>query len=419
MKKNRTVADYSTKAKDENKTLTVADIKKLYVRKNNKHVISSIGGWDVQMVRSAIEQASIGDFEQVSKLSRKMMADAAFSAAINKRINSLIRSEFFMEPSEQDSSASKVIADSILDIWFDAIPELTIKNLLKSYLLVGVAVAFVTWKNKEGIFYPELEVLNTEFLKYNQSDCKWTYRTASEPVEVEPGNGNWILIKEWEPGNVVGFCSQLGECWVNKKFAEKDQAVGNENHIDSICVVTDNGSGVNQEQSTLDDFADEIQSKKRDRVITLPLGYSVSFQDSMSSYKPEAFSNVIDYCDKKIQISILGGNLSSEVVGGSYSAAQTHHGVELDLTSGDEAIMSTELHKQLIQHVVSVNYGPECSKQYCPWPHWKTQQEEDLNSTIDTLLKIKEFVGDGMEIENIQDLLLPFNVKLKEKINVQ
>lgn len=415
----RIVPDTSTYSSDENKTLSVRDIKKLWATKHKQSIVSSIGGWDAAMVRSAIEQQSTGDFQQSTKLARKMLADAAFSAAINKRVNSLIRSKFYME-SEDETPSSKIISESMLDIWFDTIPEITIKNLLKNYLLLGVSIAYVTWEQNTstddiGMWVPNVTVYSTEFLKYNQTTCKWTYRFSDTEVEVHPGDGNWILLSEWEPGTVTGFVSHLGECWINKKFAERDQSVGNENHIDSICVVTDNNTGVMQEQHTLDDLASEIQNKKRDRVLTLPAGYSVSFQDAMSSYKPEAFTNVIEYADKKMQISILGGNLSSDVVGGSYAAAQTHIGAEIGLTESDEAVMSTELHKQLIKHVVSVNYGDVVANKYTPYPRWKVTEDDDLSTEIDTLIKIKNFIGEDYQIDNVVETLSKFGIVVKPK----
>jgi phage gp29-like protein len=396
-------------------------VKKTLAKANKRKHLNLFSGWDESSVSTAIENQLKGDFSGTSRLARTMMQDETYSAAIEKRVNSLIRTELLFEDAskksssiDEDASVRKIIAESISELWFKTVPESVIKKLLESYLNVGIGLGFIEWNLVDGVWAPSIIVYDTDNLKWDTSKCQLYYQGESKTEFIEPGNGNWIVVSDWQYGHVAGKASTLGKLWIKKAFTEKDWMEANQAHINNITIISDNPDGTYQEQTDIDEFVEEIQDQKVNRVIYCPAGKSIEFKDSIAGFQPQTYSEFIDRTDRKIQVSILGNNLSSEIQGGSYAASQVHYGVELNTVKSDAQILSTVFYDSVLKYLVYLNFGPTLLE-YTPWLKWSLDEPEDLTSKINTLMQVKEFVGDKFEIINLQELLEPFGVKIKEK----
>jgi phage gp29-like protein len=385
---------------------------KKHIANNFKRLTSrSIANVNEQTVRKYIDQQSTGDFEGVARLAKKMSTDGAYIAALHKRINTLIQTDFLLLPSDQESLASKYIADSMLKVWWDYVPEYLIFNLLENYLSTGVGLGYITWNCKVGVCCPNLEVLDVEYLRYDQSKCKWEYRTSGETLEVVPGNGNWLLFTSWLPGKVSGFAAQLGLSYLNKAFAIKDWGDYKAASCDSIAVVKQVEDALKDDQSDIDSLVSEIQANKLDRVLYVPKDKDISFQESVTnSASSTNFSALIDETNKTYQICILGQNLTSNVDGGSYAATEIHAGIEKNLIKSDSQTLSTVLRNQLLMYWIDDNFGvPELT----PYPSWDLETKEDLTEIIDGYIKADELLkSNGFKIDNLPELLETFGFKV-------
>jgi len=61
--------------------------------------------------------------------------------------------------------------------------------------------------------------------------------------------------------------------------------------------------------------------------------------ETITTSKVGDFDKLVGYCDTQIAKVILGGNLTSEVKGGSFAAAQTHNDIRTDIAMTDEHIV--------------------------------------------------------------------------------
>jgi len=390
--------------------------KRAFVKRQSR----SANNVNEQTVRSAQAAQQTGDFRGITQLSKKMMTDGTYAAAITKRVNNLIRTDFTLQPADAESDLSKAVAEELLAQWQDYVPEKKLSTLLTSFLNVGVAVAFVTWQQTgDGIYSPEcIDVLDTEYLRFDQPKQIWEYDTADQGrVEVVPGDGNWILlVNSWMPGYNAGFAASLGLSYVSKAFALKDWADGNAAHIDNIAVIQQVDDPVNDDQQDVDALVDEIQTNKLEKVLYVSKDKTVTFESSINSYDPTAFSTLIDEVNKTYQIAVLGGNLSSDVSsGGSYAAANIHHDGELNFAKADEQFLGTELHNQLMGPWAAANFD---APEEAPWPAWALDEEDvaDLQASIDVLTKAMQIAEQaGYEVSNIPELMEKYGIVLKEK----
>src|SRR5689334_15732017 len=92
--------------------LTVEKAKAAIRRSIRQQQASSVGGWNVNGVRSAQTAQSQGDFGLITRLGRKMQGDPAVAAALDKRIGSVIRSAFTVQPASEDK-ADKAVAQLV------------------------------------------------------------------------------------------------------------------------------------------------------------------------------------------------------------------------------------------------------------------------------------------------------------------
>jgi hypothetical protein len=59
--------------------------------KDREHASTGLRMWRKELVRQAVSAQCTGDFFSTSQLAASMMADPAYSAAINRRVDGLIR----------------------------------------------------------------------------------------------------------------------------------------------------------------------------------------------------------------------------------------------------------------------------------------------------------------------------------------
>ncbi len=68
------------------------------------------------------------------------------------------------------------------------------------------------------------------------------------------------------------------------------------------------------------------------------------------------FKEMIDLCNTEMAIAVVGQNLSSEVQGGSYAAAETHKEILMDTVQDDLKWLEHVFNMYLVRDLVEVNY---------------------------------------------------------------
>ncbi len=111
---------------------------------------------------------------------------------------------------------------------------------------------------------------------------------------------------------------------------------------------------IGKTEGNKDDLADEIYNMLGGDGAVLDTEDSIELKTISSSDKAN-FKEIIEYIDDQIRQLILGGNLTSNVKGGSQAAATVHNEIREDLAKADENIVNKTI-KETIKNFKELNH---------------------------------------------------------------
>jgi phage gp29-like protein len=129
-----------------------------------------------------------------------------------------------------------------------------------------------------------------------------------------------------------------------------------------------------------DELASDISDLGRDTSIVTPPGYDLKLVEATANTW-QTFQAQVKMADTAIAIRILGQNLSTEVQGGSYAAAQVHKAVAAAIIRADDETSATSLRSQLIWWWSAFNFG---DGRKAPWPKRDTTPPADTSALAAT-----------------------------------
>jgi phage gp29-like protein len=140
-------------------------------------------------------------------------------------------------------------------------------------------------------------------------------------------------------------------------------------------------------------FHSDLSNLAADATITMPEGWALALVEAKVG-SGEVFEKLIDWADKAIAIAVLGQNLTTDVEGGSFAAAQVHENVRQDLIDGDTETLATTMHDQVVSWWAEFNLG---ERGLAPWPDWDSAPPADqvqlataLNGRAEAILKLAQ-----------------------------
>lgn len=362
-------------------------------------------GWTPRGVQGAIDQQTQGDFKGTSALSKKMKTDAQFTSALNKRVQGLLRSDKQFVPFDH-TPVNENYCKATEVIFWESIDDLSLKTFFESFVLFGMAVAFVEWYNVDGIFYSRFNPIDLEFVRYDQNLRVLKYQTEDQgEVEITPDNGNWVVLSEWKMGAVTGVVSQLATLWLAKQVLFNSMIDSSSQASTPLIVLTELADALgNGDEEDLFMLINEVLNQRNDGVLYLK-GKEIDVVDTTGKFDSSKYTEMIEVIDRKYLVALLGSNLSTELAsGGSYAAAMTHAGVEKNTMDSDAILLSTCLNKQLIFYITFFNFYTEDT----PDIIWKirpnisiTEHSTAINTFFQAIITSQ---GSGYIIENVEEL---------------
>lgn len=386
--------------------------------------IPATGGqeWEPPLVRVAQAQSSVGQPQMLADLCRQMETDEAYSAAMRRRVNGLIRSKLKVLPRDNEDKDSVKVAMFVEGFIDQMIPNLELRRFVSWYHQLSTAIATLDWNvaKDESTWVPSLRTLNPRWTYYDVSSFVWRFTSYDGVSDVMPGDGTWVQALDWMYGRPMGIASELALQWTSKQFAIRDWMTWSDFYAWPPLKAKFPSGGSESYQQKLD-FVNSVKELVVQRVIGLPSG-----TDPNNSYDVEAlkladkeyegFQARIEYADRKMQISWLGGNLSSEVADkGAYAASRTHDGVEKESLQGDAKVIARVICEQVIRPFVVANFGTD---ELCPTLEWTIFDEEDAGTKAkaisDFSTAMTNFKTAGYEIDNIKDTAEAYGLILKK-----
>lgn len=349
--------------------------------------------WSVGSIRSALELHEDGDLRESSRLIRAMGRDERISADLSTRCRALVGkngSRFSILSADRNPNASgrrkqDKLAREVERWWWSAVPDAVQSRILRAGIMSGVAYGPIRWDTTGGTWTPRIEVWDNEHLWWDSARGALVTQTQQGPQDVIPGTGQWWLYTpDGDDSWMAGAVRALGLAYLMRSMGWRDWARFCERHGMPIIAV--------QEPASANDtraFYAQLRDLGSKGVLRLPSAgadeadrYQVSLIEAHDNAW-QTFEGFIGRLDTSISICLLGQNLTTEVQGGSYAAAQAHLRVRQDYLDADAESLSTMLREHVVKPWLAFNHGAG-DLERAPWPTWDTGMPEDMRAKAET-----------------------------------
>ncbi len=346
--------------------------------------------WTKDEVDAALQNHELGQFAQSALLADAMTRDDALDAVLSTRILGLLGLPRNVEPSLEVDPRRGRKAARLLDEKYDQIfPRSTLAELLKWAILLGFALAQIVWHPNDDAteWLPELQVWHPSFVYYRHDLRRYVALTTEGPVVIEPGNGQWLLYTPFgtDRGWMSGAIRSVAIPWLARLFAWRDWQRWSELYSLGVRKAIAPASADEAEKER---FFHQVTALGAETTVLVTHALSGEKYDlemlwPNSQGTADGFERLLNKCESRIAIRLLGQNLTTEVRSGSLAAARVHENVKLELLQFDDRTLSEDLRAQVLRPYCRFNFAG--GDPLAPRIGRKTAPTEDRKNEAETL----------------------------------
>jgi phage gp29-like protein len=296
--------------------------------------VSNLGGWDTGRIQTALNGHQLGNFAQSALLSEAMMGDDRMQTAMNGRAKGVTARHLHTVPSKRDKK--RVVRRAVERVWRKVFSDEVLDQFIMWWVLMGFVLCEVQWTTEDDpelgtIVVPYLKIWHPSYVWYDVAARRYVAITQEGNVYIEENDPHWFLLTPWGEyrGWLRGAVRACAPPWLIRQYSRRDWARYCEVHGLPIKLVDVPAQASWPDKNRM--FA-QVRNMGAQTTILLPqqgMGNQdgQKFDVRLLEAKDEswaAFPGLIRNCDMAIQLAIRGTNLTSEVQGGSYAAAQVH-----------------------------------------------------------------------------------------------
>ncbi len=324
--------------------------------------VNAWAAWTLGTAQSAVRSHALGMFGQAALLTESMLADDRIQAAVNGRTKAVTRCEPRFDP--VDAPGGEEAAQELEALYEKMVPEEVVENMMVWTIFMGFALAEVIWEPNARLdrWVPRLKVWHPLTIYYNIGTRRYVAITMEGPIEIEPGDPKWLLYCPFGEyrGWLRGAVRSVPIPWMVRQYALRDMARFSEKHGMPMVVAKMPYQSPAEDKAR---FMAALRTLGSDTTMALPVqgGPDAAAWDVMlleaRDRAWEAFPRLRDVCDQSITLAIRGTNLTTEVDGGSYAAANAHREEDADYAQADRKKIARALQQQLFRNFCLFNYG--------------------------------------------------------------
>lgn len=342
--------------------------------------ISSFNEWDsVQSVQQAISNLEFGIMFNASLLADSIMRDDRISAVMRTYIGGILGLPFSIEPTGGDEATARAIkvAEMVKHEWPTMVPSAQLEKWILNGEMLGLGLGELSWKKTASKWTPTLKVHHNQFTLWDWSDRVFKFYTMDGPVDLIPGDTHWALYMPggYEYGWMHGLIRSIWMQWLIRQFTYRDWARYSEVHGLPIRAAIAPADVTPQEKTS---FLHDVATCGSETAVLLKQSHDGDKFDlklvEALGRSEESFSKLLQHCEESIAIRILGQNLSTQIRGGSFAAAQVHETVRQDIKQAFAIGIQTDIKSQIIEPMVRFNVG---DSELTPDIHWNTTPPAD------------------------------------------
>lgn len=383
-------------------------------------LLQSQTGWDIAMVRAALEDQVIGLFDKPAQLADAIGGDSRVQSAMQSRTGGLLGKQVTFEIPEEyknDPQAKKCLRQ-FRKHWKRMATEAVLSELLDWSTKLGFGLAQIVWDTTKSTWYPYIRVWQPRYVYYH-----WMYRryiaiTMDGQVAVEPGDGHWLLhaphgeYRGWMRSSIRA----IAPWWLARNYALRDWARYSERHgMPIILARTPFGA----DPDDIIAYRNQLAQLGQESVVQLPGSsspdygsYDMDFLEA-SDAAWQGFQQLINQCNAEITLSLLGQTLTTEVKEGSFAAARVHADVRQSILEADARALAHTLYLQIARPFAAINFG---NPDLAPRVVWDINPAEDYKTMSEVHLTFSRALLDlrkaGIKVNNVVELGIKFGLDL-------
>lgn len=289
--------------------------------------IAALGNWNVGNVKAALAAHSLGQFGQSALLIDSLLGDGRIQTALNGRLKGVTMRHAHAEPAPGDTDGS--FARVCMLLWPRLMTDEVLEQLWTWCVMGGWGLVEIVWEPRGDLWVPRLKPWHMLYTYYRIDTRCYVAITMDGAIEIDPSDPKWWLVTPWGEyrGWLRGAVRSCAPMWTYRQYALRDWARFSEIHGLPIKVLKPPAQAHGRDK---DRMLSQVSTMSGSSTLMLPQqggGDGHSWLLELLEAKDrawEAFPGLIEQCDREIQQVIRGTNLTSEVQGGSYAAAQVH-----------------------------------------------------------------------------------------------
>jgi phage gp29-like protein len=330
--------------------------------------VANLGPWDVPRIQAALNAHQVGSFNQSALLAESMVGDDRVQTALNGRIKGVTARHLHTVPAKRDTK--RTARRAVERVWRKVFTDELLDQFLMWATFLGFVLCEVQWTAENDdelgeVWVPYLKIWHPMFVWYDVSARQYVAITQEGNVYIEEDDPHWFLYTPWGRyrGWLRGAVRSCAPPWLIRQFSRRDWARYCEVHGLPIRLIDSPAQSSVVDKSRM---FNQIRNMGAQTTILLP-------QQGMGGAAPDggkwdirlleakdeswaAFPGLIANCDMAIQLSIRGTNLTSEIQGGSYAAAQVHSDEDTAYGDADSRKLCAEA-SRLMRRFCAYNFG--------------------------------------------------------------
>lgn len=374
------------------------------------------------------------DFSAAAILADATMRDPRINGVLSTRAGALMGTALYFQPATERRKAQR-IRDEVAGsdefgtgLWEQMFPPAIQGELSLWGNMLGIGVAEIVWTTTNDRWIPRLIPWHPQHLRWNESEQRFYIRTADDTllplprVDQQPrSDGRWVV---WAPHSLVNgwrraLLRALAMLYVIRQWAARDWSRYNEKHGMPTDIVKSPPGASEADRATV---MGAVANRGAEAAVELPQGDTEQGSWGVSVLEPvgrswDSFKAQIEKTDVDIAIAVLGQNLSTEVQGGSFAAAQVHEMVRIDKRREDAGLARC-LRDQVLTWWALYNYG---DAELAPRMAYEVDPPADEMAMAGVLEKVGVAVaalqgtGADVDVDAIMDLYaVPMHPKSEE-----
>ena len=341
--------------------------------------------WDLDLIRAARTEQLSGRFRAPAFLAKSMKTDPAIYTALLNRLAPPRGLPVALLQPKKNGRAARIAneADALFGQQGIAISPATLGDIHEQLVQHGVAFARNVWTTRDDGSRVDVEIKPwpIEFVDWlPQTRSFRTILRTGQIVEINHGDGRWIVIKEhdlepWTWG-AVGPAAIL---WADRAFGVRDRSMTSKSHAsakmlgslpDGVALQDATGNITSEAQNMLDMLRDMHDSLP---VGLVPAGASVDMKVNTSTAW-QIFDSIIKGADTDASRIYLGSDGTTKDGGGNYIKSLYLFGVRNDVVEGDLRAISRGIQTGTIDPWSAINFG---SSEVAPVREWSMPDADE------------------------------------------